>query len=383
MGGVKSSGKVAYFTALFPYVVLLILLGRGCTLNGAWDGIKFFLKPQWDKIYQPEVWYAAVTQCFFSLNTGTGSIIMFSSYNPFKHNIYKDSIIVSIMDTCTSVLAGFITFAILGNLAYELSEQTGTKVEVQDVVQGGTALAFVSYPDAIAKMNWVPQLFAVLFFMMLFTLGVGSATADAGAIASIFCDRYPWMKRWVVTGVLCIFGFGVGLIYVTPGGQWMTDLVDYFGGGFVIYTMSTLEVVGVAWCYGLYNFINDIEFMTGVRLGWYWKFCWGALIPVFLSAILVYSLATTTLQHNDMDYPTIAIVFGWMIAVIALATVPIGTIHATMKAKGASYWEKFKNSLKPKYDWGPRSKDNRLKWEEFIRGSDTRTFWQRWKQSGL
>jgi solute carrier family 6 amino acid transporter-like protein 5/7/9/14 len=45
--GVKSSGKVAYFTAIFPYVVLLILLIRGVTLKGAWKGIKFFIEPQW------------------------------------------------------------------------------------------------------------------------------------------------------------------------------------------------------------------------------------------------------------------------------------------------------------------------------------------------
>jgi len=41
--GVKSSGKVAYFTAIFPYVVLFILLIRGATLEGAWEGIKFLL----------------------------------------------------------------------------------------------------------------------------------------------------------------------------------------------------------------------------------------------------------------------------------------------------------------------------------------------------
>lgn len=53
--GVKSSGKVAYFTAIFPYVVLIILLVRGVTLPGAWSGIMYFITPQWDKIYDPSV----------------------------------------------------------------------------------------------------------------------------------------------------------------------------------------------------------------------------------------------------------------------------------------------------------------------------------------
>jgi len=54
--GVRSSGKVAYFTAIFPYVVLFILLIRGVTLPGAWNGILYFIEPQWEKIYDPNVW---------------------------------------------------------------------------------------------------------------------------------------------------------------------------------------------------------------------------------------------------------------------------------------------------------------------------------------
>lgn len=59
--GVASSGKAAYFTALFPYVVLIILLVRGVTLPGALDGILFFVRPQWDKLYTPQVIESLVT----------------------------------------------------------------------------------------------------------------------------------------------------------------------------------------------------------------------------------------------------------------------------------------------------------------------------------
>jgi solute carrier family 6 amino acid transporter-like protein 5/7/9/14 len=56
--GVQSSGKVAYFTAFFPYIVLFILLIRGVTLEGAWKGIKVFIIPEWSKILEPDVWDA-------------------------------------------------------------------------------------------------------------------------------------------------------------------------------------------------------------------------------------------------------------------------------------------------------------------------------------
>ena len=62
--GVQSSGKVVYFTATFPYVVLVILVIFGATLDGASDGIEFYLKPDRSKLADGKVWAAAATQIF-------------------------------------------------------------------------------------------------------------------------------------------------------------------------------------------------------------------------------------------------------------------------------------------------------------------------------
>jgi len=56
--GVKVSAKTTYFTALFPYLVLFILLIQGCTLPGSWKGIKYFITPQWDHLYSTDIWFA-------------------------------------------------------------------------------------------------------------------------------------------------------------------------------------------------------------------------------------------------------------------------------------------------------------------------------------
>jgi len=58
--GVKSVGKVVYFTALFPYLVLFIFLIRGATLEGAGDGILFYLKPDFSRLKDPQVWVRAI-----------------------------------------------------------------------------------------------------------------------------------------------------------------------------------------------------------------------------------------------------------------------------------------------------------------------------------
>lgn len=148
------------------------------------------------------------------------------------------------MDTFTSLLAGITIFAILGNLAHE----SGKPIET--VVQGGTGLAFVSYPEAISKFTIVPQLFAVLFFLMLFTLGIGSAVSLAGCVITVICDAFPNWKRWMITLFICSSGFLLGLVYVAPGGQYVLDVVDFFGGGFVIFVIAVIETIAICWIYG-------------------------------------------------------------------------------------------------------------------------------------
>lgn len=98
------------------------------------------------------MWYAAVTQCFFSLAVGFGNLIMYSSFNKFDHNVYRDATIVTTLDTFTSLFAGCTIFGILGHLAHEI----GTD-DIKSVVNGGSGLAFISYPEAIARFRFAPQ----------------------------------------------------------------------------------------------------------------------------------------------------------------------------------------------------------------------------------
>lgn len=176
------------------------------------------------------MWYAATTQLFFSLSVGMGTIVMFSSYNRFNHNIYRDAVIVTTLDTFTSLLAGFTIFAILGNLAHNLGVS-----DISKVVKSGTGLAFISYPDAISKIQFVPQvsslmsvklfkfftisffqLFSFLFFLMLFVLGIGSVVALVSSVITIIWDECPKFKYWQVAIFVSIAGFLGGLIYITP-----------------------------------------------------------------------------------------------------------------------------------------------------------------------
>jgi solute carrier family 6 amino acid transporter-like protein 5/7/9/14 len=87
--GIKSSGRVVYVTATFPYVVLIILLVRAVTLPGASKGIYFYLYPDIEKLSNIKVWEAAAVQIFFSIGVGGGGLITLASYNKFNNNIIR------------------------------------------------------------------------------------------------------------------------------------------------------------------------------------------------------------------------------------------------------------------------------------------------------
>ncbi|KAG7157057.1 Sodium-dependent nutrient amino acid transporter 1-like 2 [Homarus americanus] len=364
--GVRSSGKAAYFTAIFPYLVLFVMLGRGVTLPGASKGILYFITPRWEKLLEPRVWYAAVEQALFSLTIGFGVVVMLASYNNFRHNVYRDATIISFADTFTSLLAGFTIFSILGHLA-ELMD-----VEVSEVLKGGgTTLAFISYPDALARFQYVPQLFSAMFFLMLFTLGLGSAVAYTATIITVICDQFPHIKKWKVTLWVCIVGFLVGLLYTTPQGQHILTLVNHYAGGVSIMFLMILQLVAVMWVYGLKKLLYDIEFMLHRKTGLYWKICWGVLNPLFITIVFVFSQITAKpLTYGDYVFGNVATGFGIGLAGFSVAMVPLFFLLEVWNKKNtagiSTLWEVIQHTFKPTSAWSPMDPDLSKEYHHFL-----------------
>ncbi|KAL3204400.1 hypothetical protein MRX96_011418 [Rhipicephalus microplus] len=132
--GIRSVGKVVYLTSTMPYVVMLSLLIITCLQDGALNGIKAFFIPHWEKIWEIEVWFKACEQSFFSLTTAFGHLIMYASYNDFRHQVGRDAFFISIADTMTSILAGCVLKG-----------------------ESDLGLAFVTYPEALSRISFVPQ----------------------------------------------------------------------------------------------------------------------------------------------------------------------------------------------------------------------------------
>merc|ERR1719186_1008388 len=313
--GIKSTGKVVYFTAIFPYVVLLILLVRAVTLDGASQGIYFYLLPDWSRLADIKVWEGAAVQIFFSLSIGGGGLITLSSYNKFHNNLLRDTIIVCVGNCMTSFIAGFAIFSVLGFMASELG------VDVQDVAKGGTGLAFEAYPDLVTRLP-LPTLWAILFFLMLFTLGLDSQFALVETILTGILDFLPALrpKKTLVVGAVCMIGFIVGLPLTCPGGPYLLDLLDYYAASWPYLFIGLMELVIVSYIYGYDNYVNDLYEMT--RLSWVDKglrmfmkpFYW-VVSPLVIFIIFCFSWANyEPLTKGDYEYPPWANGIGWILA---------------------------------------------------------------------
>ncbi|XP_028970013.1 sodium- and chloride-dependent neutral and basic amino acid transporter B(0+)-like [Esox lucius] len=352
--GIQSSGKVVYFTATFPYVVLLILLIRGLTLEGARDGIEFYIgsKSNLTKLAESEVWRDAATQIFYSLSLAGGGVTALSSYNKFHNNVFKDALTVCLTNCGTSLFAGFAIFSILGHMAHVYGKP------VSEVAQAGFGLAFIAYPDALSKLPISP-LWSILFFFMLLTLGLDSQFAGIEVLSTCLVDAFPETlksKRSIISMGICSILFLLGLPCVTQAGIYWVTLMDQFCAGFVILFVALLELVGIFYIYGGNRFIKDIEMMIGTRhsIFWlWWRACWFFISPAIITMILVWSWLTfRPPSYGTVQYPAWGVALGWCMITFCLIWIPLVAVWKIFHAQG-NPWKRLCAVCSPVEGWGP------------------------------
>uniref|UniRef100_A0A8C1U5V1 Transporter n=1 Tax=Cyprinus carpio TaxID=7962 RepID=A0A8C1U5V1_CYPCA len=342
--GIKSSGKVVYFTATFPYVVLVILLIRGVTLPGAGSGILYFITPKWEKLNDAKVWKDAATQIFFSLSAAWGGLITLSSYNKFHNNCYRDTLIVTCTNSATSIFAGFVIFSVIGFMAHEL------KVPIES-----PGIAFVVYPEALTRLPLSP-FWAIIFFLMLLTLGLDTMFATIETIVTSVSDEFPKYLRKhkpLFTLVCCLSFFVLGFPMITESGMYMLQLVDTFAASYSLVIIAIFELIGISYIYGLQRFCEDIEMMIGFQPNKFWRICWAFVTPTILTFILALSLYQwKVMTYEDYTYPTWSMVLGWLMVICSVIWIPIMFVIKMHLAPG-SLIERLKLVCSPQPDWGP------------------------------
>ncbi|KYN08138.1 Orphan sodium- and chloride-dependent neurotransmitter transporter NTT4 [Cyphomyrmex costatus] len=334
MKGIQSSGKVVYFTSMFPYLVLTIFFIRGITLRGASAGLAHMYTPKVEKLLEPTVWLDAATQVFYSFGLAFGSLIAFGSYNTPDNHCVRDVILVSVCNAFTAIYASVVIFAILGfkamsnvdkcvvsardtliqngllanstsfsledyelfmsnsyNSSMNLTMKSCSLSKELDNAAEGTGLAFIIFTQAIVELPGAP-FWSCIFFMMLLALGLGS---QIGLLEGMLCvifeiDLFKRIKKQYMTGVVCVICFFVGLIFCTGAGEYWLKMFDSFAGTIGLVIVALMEMISVIFIYGHEKFTKDIEEMTGYKPGAYWQVTWRFLAPIIMVCILLFSI---------------------------------------------------------------------------------------------
>ncbi|XP_030065539.1 LOW QUALITY PROTEIN: sodium-dependent neutral amino acid transporter B(0)AT1 [Microcaecilia unicolor] len=379
--GIETTGKAVYVTSTLPYVVLTIFLIRGLTLKGSVSGIVYLFTPKVEELANPVTWLDAGAQVFYSFSLAFGGLISFSSYNSVHNNCEKDAVIISVINGFTSVYAATVIYSIIGfrataryddcfsqNIlaltnAFDLPEGNVTQDNF-DMILGicnesdsslvdslklrtcnlesfladgveGTGLAFIVFTEAITKMPVAP-LWSVLFFIMLFCLGLSSMFGNMEGVLVPLTRLKLFPKNWpkeLITGLICGGSFLIALIFVLNSGNYWLATVRQFAGSIPLLIIAFCEMFSVVYIYGIDRFNDDIKFMIGHKPNIFWQATWRVISPVIMLAIFLFYFVVKVNQELlysvwNPEYDLFPIsekktYSGWVYAVIVvLAGVP-------------------------------------------------------------
>jgi len=305
--GTETVGKVVWVSVTLPILLLIIMFLRGVTLPGAFEGIKLYLTPDWGALLKPDVWAAAYGQIFFTLSVGFGVMSAYASFRPKNTDITNSCFITGLSNSGVEFFAGFAVFAVIGYMATQLGvpvngmEQAGFKID-------GPGLAFVTYAKAIAMLPALQQVFGVLFFLMLFSLGIDSAFSLTEAASVAFADKFQF-NRFRANVLICIIGFLGGILFITGAGLFWLDIIDHWMNQYGLVVVSFLECVFLGWFFNLRWLQEQIDKYGEVKTRGWWIVMIKYVTPIVLGVIIITYLIKEIREPYE-GYPQWALALG-------------------------------------------------------------------------
>ena len=294
--GATTVSKVVYWTVLVPWFLLIVLVIRSMTLPGAFDGVKAYLTPDLAVLFQPGVWLAAYTQVFFSLSIGFGIMIAYASFLPKKTDLVKNAIIICIADSVTAFVAGLAVYGCLGYLAH-VNNVTIAELPQKGFGLSGLGLTFVTYPHLLNQLPAAREFFAILFYLMILTLGVDSAFSLLESFASAVRDKWN-MSHGKANMIVGVSGFVLALPLITGAGLYWVDIMDHFMTFFGLAIVAFIECFVVAYIFGCDRMRRHIDLYSDIQI----HSAWDWMIQVVAPWALFFFLAMELRERIQAAY---------------------------------------------------------------------------------
>lgn len=306
--GIEKLSKILLPTLL---VIMVIIVIKGTTLEGAATGLNTLFTPDWEKVKDPKVWIAAYGQVFFSLSIATGIMMTYSSYLPKKTDINNSAFMTAFANCGFEFLSAIGVFTILGFM----SKTQG--VPVEEVVSSGIGLAFIAFPKVFSLMGIWGNILGVLFFTCLLFAGLTSSVSLVEAISSAIMDKTGWDRKHIVSG-LCIIGIIVSFAFGSKAGIYLLDIMDNFINNYGIVVVGLLETILVGWIIKPYTIRSHVNQMSYYTIGRWWDIIIQYITPAMLTYMLIQSIVTEIHTPYGGYAPLELLVYGWSIILIGI-----------------------------------------------------------------
>lgn len=297
----KGLERVTKYMMVLMLALMVILAIRGFSLEGAQEGLSFYLKPNISAI-NGNVIVGAMNQAFFTLSLGIGSMAIFGSYIGKDRTLMGESINILLLDTFVAIVAGLIIFPACFTFDVEAS--------------AGPSLLFVAMAKVFNDMAG-GRVWGSLFFLFMFFAAMSTVLAVFENILACVREITKWNRIkacivcclvMIVLSLPCALGYNVFSNYHPFNSSTnVLDLEDFIVSncllplGSLVYILFCTSKKG----WGFDNFINEANTGKGIKVS-------RALRPYFtyvLPIIIVFVFVMGIISYEFADNFTI---LGWI-----------------------------------------------------------------------
>ncbi len=312
--GASSVGKVVKYTVFLPVILLLAMAVKGCTMDGAAEGLRMFFLPDLASFRDPSLWIDAVGQVFYSLSIMMAIMFAYGSYLEEPSNLAVDCVVIALADAGVSILSGIVMFSTMGGVGM-----------LDSISSSGIATAFIIYPQAIVNLTSsgvFNAIFGMVFYLMLATLAIDSAFSIVEGVSASVADKFHLNPR-KVTKWICVIAAAISLLYTTRAGLAWLDIVDNWTNQINLILIGILECFAVGWCFDTNKVWKQVNRNTGK---WKMPRFWFVnsvryVSPIALAILFVWNLYDLFVNKGGhYGYALWAEVLGgWLISALVFA----------------------------------------------------------------